>query len=90
MCKGGSLPSKIHVLWYISSRGQFSCPFGSRLEVVDFSQGAAEAAAEDHSDELDECHAAGHGHKVDEVLLGKVDQRFRTTLNECEKEANCR
>ena len=46
----------------------------SRLEVVDLAERAAEAAAEDHADELDEGDAAGHGNQVDEVLLRKVDQ----------------
>ena len=52
----------------------------SRLEVVDLAQRAAEAAAEDHADELDEGDAAGHGNQVDEVLLRKVDQCVRTAL----------
>ena len=52
----------------------------SRLEVVDLAERAAEAAAEDHADELDEGDAAGHGNQVDEVLLRKVDQCVRTAL----------
>ena len=52
----------------------------SSFEVVDLAERAAEAAAEDHADELDEGDAAGHGHQVDEVLLRKVDQSVRTTL----------
>ena len=52
----------------------------SGLEVVDLAQCAAEAAAEDHADELDEGDAAGHGHQVDEVLLRKVDQGVGTSL----------
>lgn len=52
----------------------------SGLEVVDLAQCAAEAAAEDHADELDEGDAAGHGHQVDEVLLRKVDQGVSASL----------
>ena len=52
----------------------------SRLEVVDLAQRAAEAAAEDHADELDEGDAARHGNQIDEVLLRKVDQCVRTAL----------
>ena len=54
--------------------------FVSCFEILDPPERAAEADAEDHADQLDDDHAPGHGHQVDDVLLHELDQGLRTTL----------
>lgn len=55
-------------------------PLRSRLEVFDSLEGATEAHAEDHANDLDDGDAAGNGDQVDYVVLHEINHLLGTTL----------